>query len=46
VLKGIVVLKKEEMTGRWRKLCNEELHDFNIFSVSRVIKSRSVILID
>jgi hypothetical protein len=32
-MKGIFVLKKEEMAGRWRKLCNEELHNCNIFLI-------------
>jgi hypothetical protein len=27
VLRGILRLKRDEVTGEWRKLHNEELHD-------------------
>jgi hypothetical protein len=33
--------KRDEVTGGWRKLHNEELHDFNSSpSINRIIKSR------
>ena len=40
LLRKVFVLKEEEVTGGWRKLHNEELHDLyqslNIISVLRV----------
>jgi hypothetical protein len=36
VLRRIFGLKREEVTGGWRKLCNEELHNF--YSSSNIIK--------
>jgi len=43
VLRGIFGTKRDEVTGEWRKLYNEELNDLycshNIF---RVIKSRRI----
>jgi hypothetical protein len=29
VLRKIFGLKRDEVTGGWRKLCNEELHDLH-----------------
>jgi hypothetical protein len=41
VLRRIFVPKRDEMTGEWRKLHNEELHDFfSSPSIIRIIKSR------
>jgi hypothetical protein len=41
VLRGIVVSKRGEVTGEWRKLHNEELHDrYCTPNIVRVIKSR------
>jgi hypothetical protein len=40
VLRGIFGPKRGEVTGEWRKLHNEELHDLYSPSISRVIKSR------
>jgi hypothetical protein len=47
VLRGIMVLrrifgpKRDEVTGKWRKLHNEELHDlYSSPSIIRIIKSR------
>jgi acyl-coenzyme A synthetase/AMP-(fatty) acid ligase len=43
VLRGIFGLKREKVTGYWRKLQNEELH--NIYSspnIIRMIKSRGM----
>jgi hypothetical protein len=40
-LRRIVGPKKEEVTGGWRRLCNEELH--NLYAspyIIRVMKSR------
>jgi hypothetical protein len=31
VLRGIFGSKRDEVTGEWRKLHNEELHDFYFF---------------
>jgi hypothetical protein len=43
VLKRIFGLKKNEVTGGWRKLHNEELRDLYFSpSVIRIIKSRRV----
>jgi hypothetical protein len=41
VLKGIVGSKRDEVTGEWRQLHNEELHDLYCSpNIVRVIKSR------
>jgi hypothetical protein len=41
VLRRIFGLKREEMTGEWRKLHNEELHDlYSSPSIIRIMKSR------
>jgi hypothetical protein len=41
VLKKIFGLKKEEVTGRWRKLHNEEFHDlYSSPSIIKIIKLR------
>jgi hypothetical protein len=43
VLRGIFGLKRDEVTGGWRKLRNEELH--NLYSsprIIRIIKSRRI----
>jgi hypothetical protein len=43
VLRRILLLKRDEVRGTWRKLHNEELH--NLYSSSiiiRMIKSRSM----
>jgi hypothetical protein len=40
VLRGIFGPKREEMTGEWRKLHNEELRDLYSRSIIRMIKSR------
>jgi hypothetical protein len=41
VLKGICVLKRDEVTGGWRKPHNEELHKFYCSpSITRKIKTR------
>jgi hypothetical protein len=43
VLSGILRPKKDEVTGEWRELHNEELHDLNTSSsILRVIKSRRI----
>jgi hypothetical protein len=43
VLKMIVGPKRDEVTGKWRKLHNEELHDlYSSPSIIRIIKSRSM----
>jgi hypothetical protein len=40
VLRGIFVAKRDEVTGEWRKLHNEELHDlYTSPTIDRVIKS-------
>jgi hypothetical protein len=37
------VLKRDEMTGEWRKLCNEELHDlYSSPSIIRIINARRI----
>jgi hypothetical protein len=42
VLREIFELKRDEVTGGWRKLHNRELHDFySSSSITRMIKSRS-----
>jgi hypothetical protein len=45
VLRRIFGPKRDEVTGGWRKLHNEELHDLysspsTIISIIRIIKSR------
>jgi hypothetical protein len=41
VLRRIFGRKRDEVTGGWRKLRNEELHDFySSPSIIRMIKSR------
>jgi hypothetical protein len=41
VLRKIFGLKMDEVTGGWRKLRNEELHNlYGLPSISRIIKSR------
>jgi hypothetical protein len=43
VLRSIFGPKSDEVTGWWRKLHNEELHDlYSLPSIIRVIKSRRV----
>jgi hypothetical protein len=43
VMRGIFGPKRDEVTGEWRKLHNEELHDFySSPSIIRIIKSRSM----
>jgi hypothetical protein len=39
-LRGIFGPKREEVTGEWRKLYNEELNDLYSPTIVRVIKSR------
>jgi hypothetical protein len=41
VLRRIFGPKRDEVTGNWRKLHNEELHDlYSLPNIMRVIKSR------
>jgi hypothetical protein len=41
VLRRIFGPKKDEVTGEWRKLHNEKLHDlYSLPTTARVIKSR------
>jgi hypothetical protein len=41
VLTGIFGLKRDEVTGKWRKLHDEELHDlYSSQSIIRMIKPR------
>jgi hypothetical protein len=43
VLRRIFGPKRDEVTGVWRKLHNEELHDlYSSPSIIRIIKSRSM----
>jgi hypothetical protein len=43
VLRRVFGLKRDEVTGEWRKLPNEELRDlYSLPSVIRIIKSRSM----
>jgi hypothetical protein len=43
VLRKIFGLKRDEVTGEWRKLHNEELYDLHCSpNITRVIESRSV----
>jgi hypothetical protein len=41
MLRRIYGPKRDEVTGRWRKLHNEELNDlYSLLSIIRIIKSR------
>jgi hypothetical protein len=41
VLRGIFGAKRDEVTGEWRKLHNEELNDrYSFTKIVRVVKSR------
>jgi transcription termination factor 2 len=40
VLRRIFGLKRDEVTGGWRKLHNEELRDLYNISINRIVKSR------
>jgi hypothetical protein len=41
VLRGILGQKRDEVTGEWRKLYNDELHDlYSSPSIIRIINSR------
>jgi hypothetical protein len=41
VLRRIFGLKRDEVTGEWRKLYNEEIRDlYSLPSIIRIIKSR------
>jgi hypothetical protein len=40
VLRRIFGLKRDEVTGEWRKLHNEELHDLYSFPSIRIIRAR------
>jgi hypothetical protein len=43
VLRRIFVPKRNKVTGEWRKLHNEELHDlYSLSKIVRVIKSRRI----
>jgi hypothetical protein len=43
VLRGIFGPKRDEVTGEWRKLHNEELHDlYSSSNFVRVIKPRNM----
>jgi hypothetical protein len=43
VLRRIFGMKRDEVTGEWRKLHNEELHDlYSSPSIIRVMKSRRI----
>jgi hypothetical protein len=43
VLRRIFGLKRDEVTGEWRKLHNEELHDLSSSqSIIRIIESRGI----
>jgi hypothetical protein len=42
VLRGIFGSKRDEVTGGWRKLHNEDLHDLYSSSVIRIMKLRSM----
>jgi hypothetical protein len=42
VLRKMFVSKKEEATGEWRRLQDEELHDLYSHSVIHVFKSRGM----
>jgi hypothetical protein len=44
VLRRILRLKMEEVTGDWRELCNNKLHDlFSSPDIIRTTKSRRII---
>jgi hypothetical protein len=40
VLRRIFGPKREEVMGGWRKLHNKELHDLDLSTIIRIIKSR------
>jgi hypothetical protein len=41
VLRGVFWPKRDEITGEWRKLHNEELNDlYSLHNIVRVVKSR------
>jgi hypothetical protein len=41
VLRRVVVCKRDEVTGEWRKLHNEDLRDlYSLPNIVRVVKSR------
>jgi hypothetical protein len=41
-LRGVFVAKRDEVTGEWRKLHNEELNDlYSLPNIVRVLKLRS-----
>jgi hypothetical protein len=41
LLRRIFGPKRDEVTGEWRKLLNEELHDlYSSLSIIRIIKAR------
>ena len=40
VLKRVFGPKRDEVTGKWRKLHNEELSDLYLLNILRVVKSR------
>jgi hypothetical protein len=43
VLRKIFVPKREEVAGDWRRMHNEELHNFNISpDIITVLKSRRI----
>jgi hypothetical protein len=42
VLRRVFGLKREEVTGNWRKLHNEKLHLYLSENIIRVIKSRRI----
>jgi hypothetical protein len=43
VLRGIFGPKRDQVTGKWRKLHNEELHDlYSSPTIVQVIKSRKI----
>jgi hypothetical protein len=45
VLRTVFGPKREEVTGEWRMLHNEELHDlYSLHNIVRVVKSRIMIL--
>jgi hypothetical protein len=45
VLRRIFGTKRDEVTGEWRKLHNEELHDlYSSPSITRIIKLRRMTL--
>jgi hypothetical protein len=41
VFRRVIGLKRDEITGEWRKLYNEERNDLNsLLNIVRVVKSR------